>query len=112
MSATERLDAVEARARAATEGPWFQGRAEKIHESTCEVYTRREPEDEGSVDAFPRAYHDADAEFIAHARQDVPALVAALRAVLDLTGGPDDVSTALDSADVYQAIAEHLDADS
>ena len=71
-----RLDEIEARANAATEGPWmgirypdgFLGRV--IGGNGF-----------GVAEDFP---DDADAEFIAHARTDVPALVAALRAVLEL----------------------------
>ena len=71
-----RLDKIEARANAATEGPWmgirypdgFLGRV--IGGNGF-----------GVAEDFP---DDADAEFIAHARTDVPALVAALRAVLNL----------------------------
>ena len=67
-----RLNEIEARANAATEGPWnvFMGRIDHPGRSLVAV-----------------AYDvgcDEDAEFIAHARTDVPALVAALRAVLNL----------------------------
>ena len=69
-----RLNEIEARANAATEGPWmgircpdgFLGRV--IGGNGF-----------GVAEDFP---DDADAEFIAHARTDVPALVAALRAVV------------------------------
>ncbi len=71
-----RLDEIEARTNAATEGPWmgirypdgFLGRV--IGGNGF-----------GVAEDFP---DDADAEFIAHARTDVPALVAALRAVLEI----------------------------
>ena len=71
-----RLNEIEARANAATEGPWmgirypdgFLGRV--IGGNGF-----------GVAEDFP---DDADAEFISHARTDVPALVAALRAVLNL----------------------------
>ena len=67
-----RLDKIEARANAATEGPWnvFMGRIDHPGRSLVAV-----------------AYDvgcDEDAEFIAHARADVPDMAAALRAVLDL----------------------------
>ena len=76
-----RLDEIEARANAATEGPWEEG-------ERC-VFTL----DGASVvsdDVIHYVHgmagegvcHGEDAEFIAHARTDVPALVAALRAVL------------------------------
>ena len=71
-----RLDEIEARANAATVGPWmgimypdgFLGRV--IGGNGF-----------GVAEDFP---DDADAEFIAHARADVPDMAAALRAVLKL----------------------------
>ena len=77
----KRLDEIEARADAATEGPW---RYVSIPEHGGFV------EDRAAHDIFTWLEDDAgtigatggDAEFIAHARQDVPALVAALRAVV------------------------------
>ena len=71
-----RLNEIEARANAATEGPWmgirypdgFLGRV--IGGNGF-----------GVAEDFP---DDADAEFIAHARTDVPDMAAALRAVLEL----------------------------
>jgi hypothetical protein len=88
MTTTERLDQIEARANAATEGKdgWHQGRQDKFFESVTEVYSEREPSST-SKDVC-RTFYDADADFIAHARTDVPALVAALRAVLALHERP------------------------
>ena len=84
----KRLDEIEARARAATPGPWevdpFTWKPghpippsewlgiESTGPVKGEVARIRPNEDEDH----------ANAEFIAHAREDVPALVAALRAVL------------------------------
>ena len=66
-----RLDEIEARTTAATEGPWeLLGGGEYVSGPDILVAP-----DDGGVTS-------ADAEFIAHARQDAPALVAALRAVL------------------------------
>ena len=76
MTAADRLNEIEARANAATEGPWFV--------SDDAVWVDR---GEGNADGItgPLApWCFGEAEFIAHARTDVPALVAALRAVLDL----------------------------
>ena len=78
-----RLNEIEARANAATEGPW----------ETEHHYNRLTGEH--VVSEIPRVAecmgngdggldYKEDAEFIAHARTDVPALVAALRAVLNL----------------------------
>lgn len=80
---SEELDAIEARAKAATPGPWRVGSEEQWH-----VFG--DPDGDhimgrgygigrvllGMNIHFP---YDADAAFIAAARSDVPALVAALR---------------------------------
>lgn len=70
---TERLDQIEARANAATEGPW-------VAEATS-IYGA--PYGGGHSYAFPMIADlvkwEANADFIAHARTDVPDLVAALR---------------------------------
>lgn len=64
---------------AATEGPWCYQRGydtPSMWHDACVL-------DADGESVVSEAY-DANAEFIAHSRQDVPALVAALRAVLDL----------------------------
>lgn len=70
-TAAERLAEIQARAEAATPGPW--------HEEAGNVHVEH-----GRLATIGGTYVTAvpDAEFIAHAREDVPALVAALRAVL------------------------------
>ncbi|MFL6138841.1 MAG: hypothetical protein ACJ74O_13710 [Frankiaceae bacterium] len=76
MSADLDLDAIEARAAAATEGPWSvtgDGLIDGVGKTTG---------------PFGRIFDDldvrrADAEFIAAAREDVPALVDALRRARD-----------------------------
>ena len=62
----------------ATEGPW-----EIAEGDTWVIAPRMLDQDEAAevADVFD---FGADGAFIAHARQDVPALVGALRAVLDL----------------------------
>ena len=67
-----RLDKIEARANAATEGPWnvFVGRIDHPGRSLVAV-------------AYDVA-REEDAEFIAHARTDMPDMAAALRAVLEI----------------------------
>lgn len=96
MSATDRLDEIQQRADKATEGQW-----EARHRADLDWLSRSPAVDSdghepgssvGLADAvdplwgslWPSRNANADAEFIAHARTDVPALVAALRAVLDL----------------------------
>jgi len=72
------LDAIQARADAATEGPWT--------ESYSGSRTIEGADDQIVIDAFndgigAGVIEPADAEFITHAREDVPKMVAALRAV-------------------------------
>ena len=72
---TDRLDEIEARADAATPGAWEawdRGIGFEVHVNG-----------EGLNSEFRETFRQADAEFIAAARTDVPQLVAALRAVLD-----------------------------
>lgn len=82
MSISDRLDQIEQRAKGATEGPW-----EVLGDEDYgyEVHGQREP---SSIPGVWRPTEvcgpgqERNAEFIAHARTDVPALVAALRAVV------------------------------
>ena len=107
MSAADRLNEIEARANAATEGPW---EADPL---------------EGNLDAPGGGvrvaevgmWRDDDANFIARARTDVPALVAALRAVLDLadrwatqsTDYDEDTEQQIDDGEaIVRAIEEAL----
>ena len=83
-----RLDKIEARANAATEGPW--------RASVVATYVDADGRRRGKGGIYPGGepgpppllltmdWLATDAEFIAHARTDVPALVEALRAVLNL----------------------------
>ena len=77
-----RLDEIEARANAATEGPWEHepppGPGEDPMRPIC-VY----PKEDGGTLAYVQPL-EADAEFIAHSRTDVPALLDALEKVLRL----------------------------
>jgi len=72
MSA-EQLDAIQARADAATEGPWETVR----HDLSLYVQSKHAnlQANLGYVGNHP----EPDAEFIAHARTDVPALIALVR---------------------------------
>ena len=86
-----RLDEIEARTTAATEGPWeWEGEAKAEWElGANSLVPSRRPDDPvlygyGYDASGIEVENPADAEFIAHARTDVPALVAALRAVLEL----------------------------
>ena len=79
-----RLNEIEARANAATPGPWEAGCNDRhMHyvttenEEFCQTYGPELYDSQGF-------FSDDDTAFIAHARTDVPALVAALKKVLEL----------------------------
>lgn len=87
----KRLDEIEARANAATEGPWeWEGEAKGEWEiGANSLVPSRRPDDPvlygyGYDASGIEVSNDADAEFIAHARTDVPALLDALEKVLRL----------------------------
>ena len=117
------LAGIEKRAASATAGPWFQGRNGRPYESTCDVYSKREPDEPDSHDIATYMHSDEDAAFIAAARTAVPALTAAVRDVLAECerfrfkgrGAPDDMPTEFDEgADaavsaILRALAAHLD---
>ena len=84
-----RLDEIEARANAATEGPWeWEGEAKaEWEEGANSLVPSRRPDDPvlygyGYDASGIEVSNDADAQFIAHARTDVPALVAVVRYAL------------------------------
>ena len=86
-----RLDEIEARANAATEGPWeWEGEAKAEWEiGANSLVPSRRPDDPvlygyGYDASGIEVKNPADAEFIAHARADVPDMAAALRAVLEV----------------------------
>ena len=67
---------------AATEGPWFQGRAGHRYESDRDVYSKREPDEEDSHDIATYVWSAEDAKLIADARTSLPRALDALEAVL------------------------------
>ena len=77
-----RLNEIEARANAATEGPWMTYTVTP-HMGSEVLTAPGEGEDYGDY-VVPEYIDMDDAEFIAHARTDVPDMAAALRAVLEL----------------------------
>jgi hypothetical protein len=87
------LDAIEARANAATPGPWHKEHTDPNPLHGCVTIG-----DHGWVCAGPNApaYDEdsdeghADAEFVAHARTDVPALVALVRELRRMVQRQDD----------------------
>jgi len=77
------LDAIRARAEAATEGPWGVIDWDSPDEGVNFIHVLQEQDGLETVCALPnpaeytnRSCLRADAEFIAHAREDVPALLA------------------------------------
>lgn len=86
---TRLLDEMQARADAATEGPWVYIGRNVFDTPTIEV----DEANWGGEDLTgyrlvcqgdSGAWRNADAEFIAAARTDLPRLIAAVRAVLDI----------------------------
>lgn len=89
MTAAEWLDAIEVRATTATPGPWRDGMGTHgLGADGPSFVTVDAIAANGAVNRVAELMLDkdgaADAEFIANARADVPALVAVLRAVLAL----------------------------
>ena len=77
MSILDDLDEIQDRADKATDGPW-----ETHEDAPGEWLIRDVPSAEkGDLVGHAEALDESDAVFIAHARTDVPALVAALRRV-------------------------------
>lgn len=72
MMTDEQLAAIRARCEAATGGPWEVGHK-------CEIYTRHYQV--GPIGDF---WEPADARFTAHAREDIPALLAEVERLREL----------------------------
>ena len=90
MSSTDqRLAEIQSRADAATE-PTDEGGWLVYPGARWEVYSGKLSKT--SSDVATTIFKEADARFIAAARTDVPRLVAALRAVLELCGWSEEIS--------------------
>lgn len=79
---TERLAEIEARMEAATEGPWRfepEGESHCGEPQCCSEYWDNRIWGADRVLAESHMLYEADAEFIAHARTDVPWLVEQVR---------------------------------
>ena len=103
----DHLNIIEQRANAATEGPWEMYRphhASGFHSITGGT---------GGTDNLADDVSEANAEFIAHARDDVPKLVAALKAVLAIwpEADPCDCCVHVD-CEVVRTITEALGVES
>ena len=92
----KRLDEIEARTRAATEGPWTWATHSTADGDEWAVFS---PADWAL--ATNRGGWGHDAEFIAHARTDVPALVAVARFALSLHSQDGDRDECGHCADSY-----------
>ena len=97
MSAADRLDQIEARANAATEGPWTPDEYTEVdpdgfHELSRVIAPDPDGDDWCAIGVVHTGILRPDADFIAAARTDVPALVAALRAVHQIAFDPDTES--------------------
>jgi hypothetical protein len=77
------LDAIEARANAATPGPWERGATLRERDGKVTTFSEEAsvypPLGEAGPVAVATVAEYDNASFIAHARQDVPALVAEVR---------------------------------
>ncbi len=67
------IAAITARAEAATPGPWVQG---QIHRESINHSDATRPGYIGDTSRDLNGNYEADATFIAHAREDIPALLA------------------------------------
>ena len=119
----ELLAGIEKRADAATPGPWDVSNAnEGMYEygpfwmiTNDEFHNPSGDEDAPWLAVEIHTGDKGDAEFIAHARTAVPALVAALRAVLDMhrpdygiPTGCDTCNTGVYPCETVRAITEAL----
>lgn len=103
VDVVKRLGEIEARANAATDGPWR--RYETVQADTFVLGPRGLLFDD--VVSGP-TYARSNAEFIAHARTDVPALVAALRAVLEVADVADELASLDPDQECGLVHAHHL----
>lgn len=87
----ERLRAIQARLEKATQGPWWQGPYYKADVDSSAGIVR------ANCWMTPQAI--ADAEFIAHAREDIPYLLAALT---DLTARAEEAQRQIDRSEAQR----------
>ena len=96
------LDQIGQRIEAATEGPW------SVYRTRVGTYVTR-PDLLGVAREWSLVWQDADAEFIANARADLPRLLAAIRAVERLVGeAPQGVRFRSDWEDGRAALAQEI----
>lgn len=78
LSAIE-LTAIEARCNAATNGPWVAYLEGRDHEGGSDFVMRGPPDKRSGDLELSSNASQADIDFVAHARQDIPRLVAEVR---------------------------------
>jgi hypothetical protein len=97
------LDAIEARAEAATPGDHWFADLEPEDQLSYEVWAAQDPDEESSNGVVTElGCKKADAYFIASARADIPAMVAELRAAREV------VEAAAGFSDAFMAWLEVL----
>ena len=75
------IEAIEARANAATPGPWrYRGKSNTVHESPGREEFEYGPKIFGFDDGVDEIRNE-DASFLVHARTDIPALLEYIRAL-------------------------------
>ncbi|EMN5132508.1 hypothetical protein RVV79_005679 [Burkholderia contaminans] len=79
----EMLNEIEARCKAATPGPWVSYVEGRDHESGSN-FIMTGPEGARGEDIELSGATVEDQDFIAHARQDIPALLAEIRRLMDM----------------------------
>ena len=84
---TDLLDEIQDRADRATDGPWFWASHVTVDGAEWVVF-----DESDHALASNRDGRVADAKFIAHAREDVPRMVDALRGVLRQADALDEMS--------------------
>ena len=96
------LDQIGQRIEAATEGPW------SVYRTRVGTYVTR-PDLLGVAREWSLVWQDADAEFIANARADLPRLLAAIRAAQAAIAGVElDVRLRSDWEDGRAALAQEI----
>ena len=79
----ERLNEIEARCKAATPGPWVSYVEGRDHESGSN-FIMTGPEGARGEDIELSGVTTEDQDFIAHARQDIPLLIAEVRRLMKI----------------------------
>lgn len=110
---TPDLEAITARADAAAEGPWETRLSSSPVERMLGNWVIDTSEDASDPRNINYEVHgEAEAQFIAHAREDVPALVGEVRrlrnALTDIAKHQEDMADGLDDSITHEQIHEQL----